>query len=61
MLIRKRTVEVCLSRIAILCLVVFEFTAHVRGALQTQTAQIIVDDINDARPLATAVRELEKR
>jgi hypothetical protein len=57
----KRTVEVWLSSAAILCVVVFPLAGQVRGALQTKTAEIIVDDINDARPLATALRELEKR
>jgi hypothetical protein len=37
----KRTVEVLLSRVATPCVVVFAFAAQVRGALQTQTAEII--------------------
>src|SRR5262249_12119995 len=50
-----------LSRVPTLCVLLFALAAQVRGALQTKAAEIIVDDINDARPLATAVRELEKR
>jgi hypothetical protein len=59
----KRTVEIWLRALATLCVVVsvLAFAAPARGALQTKTAQIIIDDEHNTRPLATAVRELEER
>ena len=56
-----RTVNVCLTALGGLCIVAFALAAQAGGALQGKTAQIIIDDVHDARPLATAVRELEKR
>ena len=58
----QRTVRPSLQLGLGLCVLLTALGAQLRGAAhQNQTAEIVVDEIRETRPVAAAVHELEKR